>query len=1029
MKHAIVALTLLTLIAATAAVAEVAGIGEARSVAEAFVAEQTAHVGNWGESPVAEVAGCYELLRDGEVLGYWAPVAPSGHLIISLLKEMPAVQAWSDTDSFDPDLDFGYPALIKDVFKATLDYARAEYGDLNAIPSFAAPDHNRESWEKLLAREPLPRTRETIGPILTTSWHQESPYFNYCPDGDGGRCVVGCVATSAAMIMNYWEYPEMGIGGHGYDWDGDDSCGGNEPGGYLYAEFSDPYDWDNMLNSYGSYTPEEAAAVAEINYEAAVAFEMDFGRCGSGSYVTDGVTVYPDFFNYKDDVQLSYRRDYGDQMDWWDIIASELRQVPPRPIHYRIYVHSIVCDGINDLGGPYYYHMNYGWGGGSNIWYAIDNLFCNWEGCDITEEWILTNIEPKSYFSVTSPGADDIWNHDEPAGVVEWSGCTGAQVFVDLYQGDEFVINILDWTDNDGSELPGINVDPAWGTGSDFRLKVIDDNNKFGWSPRFGIYGGESWTDVTTPVVGDTGPGESTAWGDLDGDGWLDLYTSNYNDPNRCYDNDESTFTDVTAPPLDVPGKSKGSAWADFDNDGDLDLYVCQTGGHANYLFRNDGGTFTDVTAGDLGDTSYSLDCAWGDYDADGYLDLYVVNAYAADKLFHNNGDGSFSVDIGYPMNDSGDGRSANWGDYDADGDLDLYLVLNGQNRLFRNEDGTAFTRITLAPIGDSGNGYGAAWGDYDNDGDLDLYLVNNGTNRLLRNNGGDEFENVATAPVNDGGNGRSGSWADYDNDGDLDLFVTNTAGNHLFRNEGGGVFAEATDPLLGDDSTTNSAAWADYDNDGDLDIYMSNDEAENKLARNDLPPDNHWLQVKLVGISSNRQGIGARVRVMSGGLTQTHALGGDAGYQSQNMEIAHFGLGEATEVSSLRVFWPNGTMQDTTLIAANQRIVIEESGGTAVGESVPAGMRLLANYPNPFNPKTDISFSLDAGMSVSLAVFDLSGRRVRDLISGESFEAGTHKVTWDGLDKAGHPQGSGIYFYRIEAGEFTEMRKMTLLK
>ena len=1028
MRQTLVALFLLTLIAALPVAAEVATLSEAHAVASAFVTEQTAHVGHWGDSSSARVVSCEELYRDDELLGYWASVEPSGHIIISLVKEMPAVKAWSETDSFDADIDFGYTEMIKDVFQLTHEFLRSEYGSLENLPSDVAPAHNRESWTKLLAGDALPRTREMIGPIIQSTWHQEGPYWNDCPDGDGGRCLVGCVATSAGMIMKYWEYPLYGTGGHGYDWDGDDSCGGSSSGAYLYADFSDPYDWANVRHSYTSgYTPEEAAAAAEVNYDAAVAFEMDFGHCGSGTWVHMGDEVYPDYFKYSTSADFIQRSSY-DQMEWWDLICNEIEQVPARPIHYRITAHSIICDGVNDLGGPYYYHMNYGWGGGNNSWYSLDNVFCNWD-CNLMDEGMVIGIEPLGYFDVTSPDDETIWYHDEATGLVEWNGCTGTQVFVDLYQGDHVVANLLSWTSNDGSEDLGINVDPAWGTGSDFRLKIIDENNKFGWSDEFGIYGGESWTDATTAVVGDAGLGESAAWGDQDGDGWIDLYTSNHSAENQCYDNVSGTFTNVTAPPLDIDGASRGSAWADFDNDGDLDIYVCQTSGDANYLLRNDGGSFTDITAGDLGDTSYSEGCAWGDYDNDGLLDLFVTNVYAADKLFHNNGDGSFSVDVGYPMNDSGWGRSATWGDYDNDGDLDLYQMRSGQNRLYRNNGGGSFLRITTLPVGDGGDGYGAAWGDYDNDGDLDLYLVNDGENKLLGNNGDGTFTDVTSSPLNDAGEGRSAAWGDYDNDGDLDLLVTNNGGNHLFKNQGAGVFTEATDPLLGDASDTISAAWGDYDNDGDLDVFMANYNAENKLVRNDFPPDSYWLQVKLVGTTSNKQGIGARVRVIAGGLTQIHAVGGDAGYMSQNMAVTHFGLGEAVEATSLRIYWPSGTMQDTTFVAANQRIVIEESGGTAVDESAIAGTRLFANSPNPFNPKTEIRFSLDIASAVDLAIYDLGGRKVRDLAKDKNFGEGQHAIIWDGADDAGHPQGSGIYFYRLSAGEFVQMKKMTLLK
>jgi hypothetical protein len=407
------------------------------------------------------------------------------------------------------------------------------------------------------------------------------------------------------------------------------------------------------------------------------------------------------------------------------------------------------------------------------------------------------------------------------------------------------------------------------------------------------------------------------AWGDYDNDGDLDLYLANYGGANKLLRNDGGAFVDVTAGPLGDTGNGQGVAWGDVDNDGDLDLYLANSAG-ANKLFRNDGGgTFVDVTAGPLGDTGNGHGVAWGDYDNDGDLDLYLANRGGANRLFRNEGGGTFVDVTSGPLGDTGDARGVAWGDFDGDGDPDLYLVNQGTaNKLFRN-DGGSFVDATYGPLGDAGDGFGAAWGDYDNDGDLDLYLANYGSaNKLLRNDGGGLFVDVTGGlPLGDTGNGEGVAWGDYDNDGDLDLYLTNAfAPNKLFRNDGGGTFVDATTTPLNDLDIGVGTGWGDYDNDGDLDLYVAETSlfsgAANQLFRNDNANGNHWLQVKLQGLESNRVGIGARVEVTAGGVTQMREVSGGSGYLSQNALTASFGLGAAAAIDTLKVVWPSGIVQ-----------------------------------------------------------------------------------------------------------------------
>lgn len=979
-----------------------------------------------GEAKDVRILGCLPWADGGRLLGWRLPLAPRGHLLISAARELPPIKSFSFETDLDPAETGGCAALLRE----TLGITQALLAERGApAPGLdAAADRARAAWAALLGGEsPAPR-EAPVGPLVTSNWHQGGPFNNDCPDGDGGTCVVGCVATSGAMILKYWNYPTYGSGSHSYYWSGDDSCGENAGGGLLNADFGDSYDWANILVSYSSgYTAQQAAAAAELNFEMGVAFEMDYGVCASGSYVELGAQVYPNYFRCAPTTEFINRSQHTADA-WWGHIRAELDAFPPRPMHYRITSHSIICDGYQEDAGARYYHMNYGWGGSQNIWYALDEVYCPWSGCDYMAEGMVIGIEPLGYFTVSAPTAGSVWTHGEPMTAVTWSGASGANVVLDLYAGTAFVARLADWTANDGQETPAGTVDPAWGTGSDFRIKVVGNDNRFAWSPSFGVFGGGAWSDVSTAPVADAGSGQAAAWGDADGDGRPDLYLSNSGSANRLFTNlGDGSFASSGTPPITVNGYSRGAAWADIDNDGDLDLALLRTGGQGDFLFRNDGGgSFVDITPAPLGVSQYSSDLAWGDYDGDGLVDLYVVNAYVADRLLRNLGGGSFADATAPPLGDSGWGRSAEWVDADRDGDLDLHLIRQNADLYYRNEGGGSFSNQTAAVgLGDAGNGYGAAWGDCDNDGDLDVYVVNEGANHLYRNEAG-HFVDATVAPLDDAGAGRGAAWADVDSDGLLDLYLVNSGTSRLFRNLGGGAFSDATHSVLGGDGAGNGAGWADVDADGDLDLYVAYADRPNRLLRNDTP-GGHWLALDLVGTASNRLGLGARVTAVAGELRVTRALGGDAGFLSQNAPTLHFGLGAATSVDSLIIHWPSGIRQPLTGLAVDQRLQVSEAV-TAVGD-VPAAFALLPAQPNPFNPSTTIRFSLATAGPVRLDILDHAGRRLRRLLAGDWRAAGAQAVVWDGRDEQGRALASGVYLARLASAGQQRSQKLVLLK
>jgi hypothetical protein len=568
-----------------------------------------------------------------------------------------------------------------------------------------------------------------------------------------------------------------------------------------------------------------------------------------------------------------------------------------------------------------------------------------------------------------------------------------------------------------GGKLVGsAAVDPAaqgWscalsGDGNTLVVGGPGDNSSVGAAWAF-ARSASAFSDVTSGPLGFTGNGIGGACGDFDGDGDQDLYVPSYGQGNKLFRNDGlAGFVDVTTPLLASPsaaGFCRSVAWGDYDNDGDLDLYLSYVG--ANALIRNEGGgVFVDVTSGPLGDGGEGVAAAWADYDNDGDLDLYLVRNNQpgeTNKLLRNEGGGAFVDATSSPLDDGGQDAGAAWGDYDNDGDLDLYLVSSGgANKLFRNDGGGAFTDVTSGPLGDAGHGECAVWGDYDNDGDLDLYLANSGNvafpSKLLRNDGGGAFTDVTSGAL--GNLAAAAAWGDYDDDGDLDLYVGRIGlPNTLLRNDGGGSFVDVTTDPLGNPYNASGVAWADFDNDGDPDLYLANfgtgPQASNRLFRNNAA-GNHWLHVRLVGTVSNRSGLGARVRLVAGGLTQVREVSGGAGNQSQSATIGCFGLGGATALTSLQVQWPSGIVQDVELPSgADRTLIVTEtvtnapssvsavlpaSGGntgpltvTIQGHRLPSGTsaRLLRSG-QPDIPGTNVVAAAD-GSSLTVS-FDLTG-------------------------------------------------------
>jgi hypothetical protein len=453
--------------------------------------------------------------------------------------------------------------------------------------------------------------------------------------------------------------------------------------------------------------------------------------------------------------------------------------------------------------------------------------------------------------------------------------------------------------------------------------------------------------------------------------------------------NGDNTFTDVTdRAGVPGTGYGLGCAWGDYDNDGFPDLLVTQYGSNVLYHNNHDG-TFTDVTAkagvAGLDSGPIHSGAVFVDYDRDGRLDLYVgsyvafgakarrycdiggvtsscpPSAYrgSPNALYHNNGDGTFT-NVSAKANilqREGKNLSVGAADYDNDGWPDLFVANDGLPAyLYQNLHHGKFQETgQLAGMAYTARGQAMAamcisLGDYDNDGFLDLYISDfqKSSDHLWHNSGKGYFDEVSdeagiTVPTRDVLS-FGGGFIDYDNDGWLDLFIANghvypeieqispethyKQHNSLFHNEHNGKFREATEAggLMGlAPRAGRGVAFADFDNDGYMDVIVANNGDPPTLLRNSGKHENHFVNFKLVGTKSNRDALGARIRVSSGKISQIREIAGGGSYLSQSDLRANFGLGEAAVVSTVEVSWPSGGRQVFHDVKADQFYLIEE--------------------------------------------------------------------------------------------------------
>jgi len=462
------------------------------------------------------------------------------------------------------------------------------------------------------------------------------------------------------------------------------------------------------------------------------------------------------------------------------------------------------------------------------------------------------------------------------------------------------------------------------------------------WNRLFRNNGDGTFTDVTEKA-GLKGIGYSmgVAAGDYDNDGFVDLYVTGFNRNQLFHNNGDGTFSDVTDKagvggivPQIGKAWSVAAGWFDYNNDGLLDLFVtnylnysigkaklcAQEGlpaycspvdflGTPNILYRNNGdGTFTDVSK-QSGISKYvgkGMGMAFADYDNDGFTDIFVANDTFENYLFHNKGDGTFTnvaLGSGVAYNAFGNaiaGMAADFRDIDNDGRPDIFeTAMFGEGfPLYRNLGDGLFTDVTAASGLAALTSRSTAWGvgvfDFDNDGLKDLFTTNSDIldnsvrlahrpyplpNRVFRNLGNLRFEDLSTKA---------------------------------------GASFRVPAPHRG-------AAFGDLNNDGKIDVVVNVLNGSPEIWMNRSRNHNHWIILKLVGVKSNRDGLGTKVKITTlSGLQYNHATA-TVGYNSSSDKRVHFGLGNSAVVESIELSWPSGTKQVLKNVKADQIVTITE--------------------------------------------------------------------------------------------------------
>jgi hypothetical protein len=559
--------------------------------------------------------------------------------------------------------------------------------------------------------------------------------------------------------------------------------------------------------------------------------------------------------------------------------------------------------------------------------------------------------------------------------------------------------------------------------------------NPYSWSFTVGSGTADSLTPKVNYITGDAPFSVITA--DLDGDGDLDLVTANYaaDSISVLKNNGNGTFAQRVHYAVGVRPQTVASA--DLDGDGDMDLVTANINSHNISILKNNGdGTFTtkvDYPTGNNPDAAIVVDV-----DGDGDIDVVSSNfSPNTISVFKNNGDGTFAVKVDYATGTSP--YSITSADLDGDGDIDIVTgnAISPSISVLKNNGNGSFTAPVNYTTGFLGSNSIAA-ADIDNDGDIDIITAHSSTRdiSILKNSGTGVFD--PSTPYGTGTNSYSVIAVDIDGDADIDVVLADYDLNtvSVLKNTNGGTFSGKTN--YGTGNKPRSVTFADLDGDGDLDLAAANFLDDNISVFSNITAP--VLPVELVSFSAsvtlfntalkwktatevNNYGFEIQRTIDNGQLKiPARPAGGD------NWNTVGFVEGNGTTNTPKEYSFTDKGLQAGKYSYRLKQIdrdgKFEYSNEVEVTVAdAPKEFALEQNYPNPFNPVTMINYQLPMNNHVILKVYDALGREVATLVN-EMKKAGSYSAEFDASKLA-----SGIYFYRLQAGEFVETKKMLLMK
>ncbi|MCX6639594.1 MAG: C10 family peptidase [bacterium] len=1065
-----VVVSVLLLACAASAIAPTISLDQAHRVADNWLNIFISEKGSWGDASSANLQPVRYIVDARDTLGYYFEIAPTGYILCPSSSELPPITAYSTTDHlvFDDTNSFG--SLLRDILKEKIHMVDGLKADLRRYAQAGLDTSEvktcRASWRPLLqdyaefskeVRSISNSPIDDVDPLLQAEWHQEVPYNYFCPIGFRGySCLVGCVATAAAQIMKYYNWPPTGTGNPTYWWNGDQNVHGRQ----LTDDCNDPYDWANMLDSYsGEYTTVQRDAVAELCHEIGVAFEMDyhanyFHSPGSLAYTSDAPIVYRTYFRYNDQMLAEYRGGYSSGQLWFNMICAELNA--GRPMQYDILHHSIVCDGWRVfLSSWNQVHMNYGWADGYNTWYTVDHLYQPGQNPGTwRNHFLIRNISPEP-----TPDAPVTLTPLNPPIQIPSSG--GSFDFTMSFANNEpHWLTLHYWTlitKPDGS-IWGPILEPTYLTLSRGQISSDNHNQVISASDPPGTYTYTAYVghyEETNPEVWSSDNFQFVKQ-EATQPGGTELWVARYNGPGNGSDQAYDLVSDANGNVFVTGGSGDSGTSSDYttikyDASGNQ-IWVARYNGPGNYndvasslAIDGDGNVYVTGYSAQTGIYPYNYDYATIKYNSagveqwvarysgpgNGYDDATSVALDGNGNVYVTGGSAGIGTYTDYATIKYNAAGQQQWvaryngpgNDYDAaysltlDGSGNVYLTGYSYGNGTYNDYATimynsAGIQLWVTRYNDSANGNYEARSIAVEEGGGNIYV----TGSCLGSGNSDDY---ATIKYNSAGVQQwvafyNGTLSTGDNahalvvDGGGNVYVTgwSTGTGYPFncdyatvKYNSAGVqqwVARYNSPANGNDYGYSLAL------DGDGNVYVTGYSAQTETYFND----------DYATIKYNAAGQQQWVALYNGPGNDYDAACSLALDGSGNVYVTGYSVGNGTGDDYATIKYSGGN------IAGWGEPVATMLGGAPVKE-----FTLNQNYPNPFNPTTTLHYELPAASQVTLKVYDTSGRLVTTLVNGYR-QAGAHEVTFDGSRLA-----SGVYLVRLEAGEFRAVQKMVLLK